>query len=116
MKPARESDREPGSANHRVLRPAVWQQQDRHIILGVSHPSDDPSRHRVFEVRATFDAARGGWVARMGEQNLNEQRGEWAQSSTVQGQVQVFPTAATCLGHATATIIAVVDRDAQAAV
>ncbi len=113
MRPKRESNREHGSAHHRVLRPAVWQQQDRHITLGVSHPSDDPSLHRVFEVRATFDASRSGWVARVGEQNLNEQRGDWGQSSPVQGQVQVFPTAATCLGHATTTIIAAVDRDAQ---
>jgi hypothetical protein len=113
MKPERESNQEHGSVNHRVLRPAVWQRQNRHITLGVSHPSDDPSLHRVFDVRATFDAARGGWVAMVGEQNLNEQRGEWKQSLDVQGQPQVFPTAATCLGHATATIIAAVDRDAD---
>jgi hypothetical protein len=50
-----------------------------------------------------------------GEQDLNEQRGDWSQHLTDQGQVQVFPTAAACLGHATATIIAAVDRDAQAA-
>jgi hypothetical protein len=113
MNSGQESDREHGAANHRVLRPAVWQQQERHIILGVSHPSDDPSRHRVFEVRATFDAALGGWVARVGEQNLNEQRGNWGGRLSAQDQVQAFPTAATCLGHATAAIIAAVDQDAQ---
>lgn len=108
-----EPNRVRGSADRKVLRPAMWRQQDRHIILGVSHPSDDPSRHRVFEVRATYDAARGGWVASAGEQDLNEQRGDWGRVLTGQNQGQAFPTAAACLGHATAAIIAAVDRDAQ---
>jgi hypothetical protein len=66
MKPERERNAVHGSADHHILRPAVWQQHDRYIFVGVSHPSDDPSPHRVFDVRATFDAAHGGWVAMMG--------------------------------------------------
>jgi hypothetical protein len=81
-------------------------------LLGVSHPSDDPSRHRVFEVRATFDAAAGGWVARVGEQDRNEQCGVWGPNLAPGGEVGVFATAAACLGDAVATIVALVDRDA----
>ena len=58
-----------------MLRPTQWHPPDRHVSLGVSHPSDDPSRHRVFEVRAVFDPTAGGWVAHVGEQDRNEQRG-----------------------------------------
>ncbi|HEX2280992.1 MAG TPA: hypothetical protein VHG52_04425 [Thermomicrobiales bacterium] len=57
------------AGNGKVLRPAVWQRQGRRILLGVSHASGDPSRHRDFAVRATFDLALGGWVARVAEQN-----------------------------------------------
>lgn len=108
-----ESDRAASAANDQVLRPAQWRPRDRHVLLGVSHPSDDPSRHRVFEVRATFDAAIGGWVAQVGEQNLNEQRGEWGQRLTTQGRARAFPTAAACLGDAVAIVVATVDRDAE---
>ena len=113
MNSGQEGDQGRGSADHRVLRPAVWRHPDRHIVLGVSHPSDDPSRHRVFELRARFDAARGGWVALVGEQDLNEQRGDWGQILPEGDGAPVFPTAAACLGHATAAIIASVDADAQ---
>jgi hypothetical protein len=84
---------------------------DRHVLLGVSHPSDDPARHRVFEIRASHDAAKGGWVARAGEQNLNEQRGDW-QFVEADGDSPVFPTAAACLGHAVSVIVAAVDQEA----
>ena len=50
------------------------ERESRHIVLGVSHSSDDPARHRNFEVRAVFDAMTRGWVARVAEQNRNEQR------------------------------------------
>ena len=100
------------AGNGKVLRPAVWQRQDRHIVLGVSHSSDDPSRHRVFEVRATFDTVLGGWVARVGEQNRNEQGEAWGQHPTTHGEGRAFPAAATCLGDAVTAIIAMVDRDA----
>jgi hypothetical protein len=113
MDAGEEPDRPPGDAARKVLRPAAWQPRDRHIILGVSHPTDDPSRHRVFEVRAVFDAARGGWAALAGEQDLNEQRGDWDPVLTERDQASSFPTAAACLGHATAAIIAAVDREAE---
>jgi hypothetical protein len=100
--------REPG----RVLRPQQWRPANRHIHLGVSHPSNDPSRHRDFEVRAVFDARAGGWVAHVGEQNLNEQRGQWHRLEQEHGR-RVFPTAAACLGEAVATIIATVDEEAE---
>ena len=86
--------------------------RDRHLRIGVSHPSGDPTRHRVFEVRATFDAAAGGWVARLGEQNLNEQLAGWGPQLTDGGQARAFPTAAACLGDAVTSLVAEVDQDA----
>lgn len=86
---------------------------DRHVLVGVSHPSDDPARHRVFEIRASYDAARGGWIARAGEQNLNEQRGDWQLVQSDSEPVPVFPTAAACLGHAVSVIVAAVDQEAD---
>jgi hypothetical protein len=99
-------------AHGRVLRPVAWDRPDRHIRLGVSHPSNDPSRHRVFEIRAVFDRRSGGWIAQVGEQNLNEQRGEWAPLIPDE-HWDAFPSPATCLGHAVATIVAAVDREAD---
>jgi hypothetical protein len=96
-----------------VVRPDVWHRPERHILLGVSHPSDDPSLHRVFEIRASFKAAAGGWVARVSEQNLNEQRGDWGPALTTGGETRTFPTAAVCLGDAVATIVATVDQEAD---
>jgi hypothetical protein len=86
---------------------------DRHILLGVSHHTNDPARHRTFEIRASYDAARGGWVARVGEQNLNEQRGAWEPSLEDADARPVFLTAAACLGDAVATIVARVDHEAN---
>lgn len=94
-------------------RPEMWSPTDRHILLGVSHPSNDPARHRTFEIRATFDAARNGWVARAGEQNLNEQRGVWELVRAGVEQAPALPTAAACLGHAVSIIVAAVDREAD---
>jgi hypothetical protein len=84
----------------------------RHILLGVSHPTDDPRRHRIFEIRASYDATAAGWVAQVGEQDRNEQRGAWAPLLTPDGATPVFPTAAACLGAAVASLIATVDADA----
>ena len=95
------------------LMPGGAHTPDRHIVLGVSHASDDPSRHRVYEVRATFDAARRGWVARVGEQNRNEQRGDWQPTPTPGGEVRAFSTAAVCLGDAVTTIVAAFDADME---
>ena len=85
----------------------------RHILLGVSHPTDDPMRHRIFEIRATYDAATRGWVAQVGEQDRNEQRGAWRSILVPDGAATSFPTAASCLGAAVASIIAAVDAQAQ---
>lgn len=95
-----------------LLRPEIWRPADRHLLLGVSHPSNDPAQHRTFELRAHYDAARKGWVAYVGEQNLNEQRGDWAALGNA--QCAPFPTAAACLGNAVETIVAAFDRDADA--
>jgi hypothetical protein len=86
---------------------------DRHIRLGVSHPSDDPARHRVFEVRAAYSEAAGGWVAQVGEQNTNEQLQGWGAWLKDGGRERSFPTAAACLGDAVALIVAMVDREAD---
>jgi hypothetical protein len=99
------------AGGRRVLRPEAWRPADRHIRLGVSHPSNDPSRHRVFEVRAVFDDRAEGWVAQVGEQNLNEQRGEWAPLLPDEAW-DVFPSPAKCRGHAVTAIVAAVDREA----
>jgi hypothetical protein len=97
----------------RLLRRQIWRPADRHLLLGVSHPSNDPAHHRTFEIRAHYDAARQGWVASVGEQNLNDQRGDWA-ALLGDEQRAFFSTAAACLGHAVETIVAAFDRDTDA--
>jgi hypothetical protein len=104
-------ERSRGPVTGRVLRPRQWRLAERNIIVGVSHPTNNPARHRVFEVRATFDAARHGWVARVGEQNLNEQRGAWEPDLMGEELGQGFPTAAACLGDAVTRLIATIDED-----
>ena len=84
---------------------------DRYIRLGVGHPSSDPARHRVFEVRATYSAEAGGWVARLGEQNVNEQLPGFGVRLLTGGRVRGFATPAACLGDAVATIVALVDAE-----
>jgi hypothetical protein len=96
-----------------MLRPDVWRLPDRHILVGISHPSDDPARHRIFEIRATYDAETGAWSARVGEQNLNEQRGDWEPELVDADGAPRFPTAAACLGDAVARLMSIVDQDAQ---
>jgi hypothetical protein len=85
---------------------------DRHLVVGVSHPSNDPTRHRVMEIRAVHREALGGWVAQVGEQNANEQFQGWGPNLGDGGGTPVFPTAAACLGDAVAFIVALVDREA----
>ena len=87
--------------------------QTRHILLGVSHVSDDPARHRHFELRAVYDPAAGGWVAQVAEQNRNEQPGAWA-PALMPNELppQGFPTAAGCLGDAVTTLVTLVEREA----
>jgi hypothetical protein len=94
-------------------RPQVLRPADRHILLGVSHDSNDPARHRTFEIRATYDAGAHGWIAQVGEQNLNEQRGDWAPLSG-DDRPSSFPTAAACLGHAVAALVATFDQNEDA--
>ena len=96
-----------------MVRPEVWRSPDRHILLGISHASDDPARHRTFEVRATYDSKTGAWSARIGEQNLNEQRGDWEVHRADENGPPRFPTAAACLGDAVAQLITMVDQEAQ---
>ena len=104
--------RAPRAGTPPILPPA-GSRPDRHILLGVSHPSDDPARHRIFEVRAAFDTNARGWVARVAEQNPNEQRGDWGETAHNSHQSKVFPNAATCLGDAVTTIVGAVDREAE---
>jgi hypothetical protein len=89
------------------------EQWPRHILLGVSHVSDDPTRHRHFEIRATYDPAANGWVAQVAEQNRNEQPGAWAVEVLTDGiRSHVFPTAPACLGDAVTSVVTLVDREA----
>lgn len=111
MPPEQDNERVHCAGNGKVLRPAVWHRQDRHILLGVSHASGDPSRHRDFAVRATFDMVLGGWVARVAEQNSNDQRDVWGLHPIAPGEGRAFPTVATSLGDAVTGIIAMADQD-----
>ena len=111
MREGQDAPQAQGAGTRRLLRPGAGRPADRHIRLGVSHPSNDPARHRVFEVRAVFDERSGGWVAQVGEQNLNEQRGEWSPLLPDQGW-DAFPSPAECLGHAVTIIVATVDDKA----
>src|SRR5688500_10749121 len=72
---------------------------DRYIRVGVSHPSGDPTLHRVFEVRAFFNETDDGWVAQVGELNLNDQP-TWGPEASERGRTRPFPTPAACLGDA----------------
>jgi hypothetical protein len=96
-----------------MLRPEIWQSPDRHILLGISHPSDDPARHRTFEVHAAYAAETDEWSARVAEQNLNEQRGAWEAHRADPHGAPRFPTAAACPGEAVARLITMVDQEAQ---
>ena len=86
--------------------------KDRYLRVGVSHPSGDPTRHRVFEVRASYREAAGGWVAQVGELNLNDQLEGWSQDATDGRRTRVFATPAACLGDAVAALVNMVDREA----
>ncbi|MBA2597118.1 MAG: hypothetical protein H0V00_10895 [Chloroflexia bacterium] len=115
MSPPREGTPPERARAGRVVRPDVWRTPDRHILLGVSHVSDDPALHRVFEVRASYDATTGGWLASVAEQNQNEQREDWGPRLSGDSAPSAFPTAAACLGDTVSAIVAMVDRDALGA-
>lgn len=89
--------------------------RDRHVLVGVSHPTGDPARHRVFEIRAVRHETTGGWTARVGEQDRNEQLGRWDADADGRLGEKSFATPAECIGDAVATIVAAVDREAGAA-
>lgn len=106
QKPVNASDR------GKLLRPPSWRRPDRHVSVAISHASNDPSRHRTFKIRASFDAERNGWRAFVSPHHHNEQYGEW--SLLLNGNDQRFPTAAACLGHAASVLIAAFDDEALA--
>src|SRR5690242_3181887 len=83
---------------------------DRHLQLGISQPSDDPTQHHVYTVRAHYDLRAGGWVARVGAQTHNDQFAGWEPETDVDRARAVFPSAAVCLGAAAARLIEGVDR------
>ena len=112
MSPPRDGGPTPRAPDGRMVRPEIWRPPDRHILLGVSHPSDDPALHRVFEVRAAFDVVANGWLARVAEQNQNEQSEAWGPHLRGEGAPPVFATAAACLGDAVTSVVAMVDQDA----
>ena len=87
--------------------------QPRHILLRVSHVSDDPTQHRLFEIRAVYDHEANGWVAQVAEQNRNEQPGAWTPELRTDGTgLNAFPSAAACLGDAVTRLVTLVDREA----
>ena len=108
-----------GDATSAIARPGSDAAAGGLASSGPAHPrrhqppSDDPARHRIFEIRATYDAETGAWSARVGEQNLNEQRGDWEPELVDANGAPRFPTAAACLGDAVARLMTIVDQDAQ---
>jgi hypothetical protein len=88
---------------------------DRHIQVGISQPTDDPTQHHVYTVRARYDAVAGGWVARVGEQTQNDQFDGWDPESAADRARAVFPSAAVCLGAAVTRLIEAVDQAAARA-
>jgi hypothetical protein len=101
------------SGEHRGHEEDRGERESRYILVGVGHSSNDPARHRTFEVRAMFDTMTWGWVAHVAEQNRNEQPGFWGADLTDSERMPTFPTAAACLGNAVTMIVAMVDREAQ---
>ena len=93
----------------KVLRPRVWRYPDRHVSVAISHASNDPSRHRAFKIRASFNAERDGWQAFVSPHHHNEQYGEWSLLLGVNGRH--FPTPAACLGYAASVLIAAFDGE-----
>jgi hypothetical protein len=88
------------------------ERQPRHILLGVSHVSDDPTQHRLFEIRAVYDHEAHEWVAQVAEQNRNEQPGAWTPELRTDGSGRnAFPTAAGCLGDAVTRLVTLVDQE-----
>ena len=109
-----ESSRSPlQGGEHRGQGDDRGERRDRHVRLGVGHPSGDPARHRAFEIRAVYDGVAGGWVARVGEENANEQLQGLGAGPRGEGAARAFPTPAACLGEAVAAVVALVDREVE---
>lgn len=107
------SDRSPlQGGGHRGRDGDRGERRDRHILVGVSHPSGDPSLHRAFDIRASYDETAGGWVAGVGEQDANGQLRGWGPRPADGHLARAFPTPAACLGDAVAAVVAKVDREA----
>jgi|SRR5689334_617730 len=83
---------------------------DRHLQVGISQPTDDPTKHHTYTVRARYDPAAGGWVARAGAQTHNDQFAGWDLESEADRARAVFPSAAACLGATVTRLIEEVDR------
>ena len=86
--------------------------EPRHIVVGISHPSSDPTRHRVFEVRAMPNGPSGGWVASVEERNANAQPDRWLAWRPHGSRNRPFATAAACLGDAVEFIVSTLAREA----
>ncbi|MCC7023899.1 MAG: hypothetical protein IT338_13840 [Thermomicrobiales bacterium] len=113
MSPTDSGGAPPAGQSGNVVRPEIWRPADRHMLLGVSHDSDDPTRHRTFEIRASYDASRDGWVAWTREQNLNEQAGVWSRGVMGEDVFARFSSAAECLGRAVTALVVAVDHEAN---
>jgi hypothetical protein len=94
---------------------AVGSSQDarhRHVAVGISHPSDDPARHRNFGVVADYREGVG-WVAHLTEDDHNDQPRMEPVGLHAPDRSTAFPTAAECLGDAVAMLVRMVDGDAE---
>jgi hypothetical protein len=110
---ARRDSPVPASLPAETMSPQRPLPASRHIVVGVSDPSDDPSRHRVFEIRAVYDATAGGWIAGVDEQNANAQPEWWPRWQPGEGRAPASPTAAACLGRAVEIIVDMVAGEAS---
>jgi hypothetical protein len=88
---------------------------DRHSQGGISRPTDDPAQHHAYTVRARYDPAAGGWVARIGEKTHNDEFAGWDPETDAERVRAVFPSAAACLRAAVVRLIDLVDRAAARA-
>lgn len=93
----------------KMLRPQVWRRPDRHVMVAISHPSNDPALHRTVQIRASFDVDRNGWRAHVSPQDHNDQYGDW--SLLFRTEDSLYPTAAACLGHAVTELVSALDAE-----
>lgn len=91
--------------------PEAW---DRHVSVGISHPSDDPAHHRTFAIVAARHEGMG-WVAHLTEGNHNDQPRPETVGLQIPDRARAFPTVAECLGDALAMLVRMVDGDANTA-